>query len=88
MSSIVTDRTSPPPLRRKPRKVPTSELMRRLITAAESRGQPVLAACIATACTTGMRRGELLGLRWDDVDFERRSLHVRRVLNTMTGRVG
>lgn len=80
VSSIVTDRTSPPPLRTKPRKVPTAELMQRLITAAENRGQPVLAACIATACTTGMRRGELLGLRWDDVDFERRSLHVRRAI--------
>ena len=43
----------------------------------ENRGQPVLAVCIATACTTAMRRGELLGRRWDDVDFEHRSLQVR-----------
>jgi integrase len=29
--------------------------------------------------TTGMRRGELLGLRWADIDFERGSLAVRQV---------
>ena len=30
------------------------------------------------AAFTGMRRGELLGLRWVDVDFDRRRLSVRR----------
>jgi integrase len=32
------------------------------------------------AITTGMRRGELLGLRWSDVDFETGRLKVRRAL--------
>ena len=27
---------------------------------------------------TGLRRGELIGLRWEDVDFENLSIHVRR----------
>lgn len=30
--------------------------------------------------TTGMRRGEVLGLRWGDVDLERGEVHVRRAL--------
>lgn len=30
------------------------------------------------AARTGLRMGELLGLRWEDIDFERRQLSVRR----------
>ena len=33
---------------------------------------------LLTAVTTGMRRGELLGLRWGDVDWEARRVWVRR----------
>ena len=29
------------------------------------------------ALYTGMRRGELFRLRWDDIDFERRFIHIR-----------
>ena len=35
---------------------------------------------VLVAVTTGMRRGELLGLKWDDVEFDRAMLHVRRSL--------
>jgi integrase len=37
------------------------------------------------ALTTGMRRGELLGLRWQDVDFERGVLHVRQCVRPLNG---
>ena len=37
-----------------------------------------LVACFALAATSGLRRGELLGLRWDDVDLEHCTLAVRR----------
>lgn len=30
------------------------------------------------ALTTGMRKGELLGLRWEDIDLENNIIHVRR----------
>lgn len=35
---------------------------------------------VLLAVTTGMRRGEILGLKWQDVDFERGVLSVRRSL--------
>jgi integrase len=34
------------------------------------------------AVTTGLRQGELLGLKWEDVDLEAGSLQVRRILTT------
>jgi len=37
------------------------------------------------AVNTAVRRGELLGLRWADVDFERRQLTVRRSLEELKG---
>ena len=36
-----------------------------------------LFACYLLAATTGMRRGELLGLRWEDIDLEAGRLQVR-----------
>ena len=32
---------------------------------------------------TGLRRGELIGLRWQDVDFENLILHIRRSVVAM-----
>ena len=39
------------------------------------------------ALTTGLRRGELLGLRWTDVDLNSRQLHVRRALQRVGGKL-
>jgi integrase len=41
-------------------------------------GRPGLHALFATLAYTGCRRGEALGLRWCDVDLDRRILAVRR----------
>ncbi|TAK35631.1 MAG: site-specific integrase [Chloroflexota bacterium] len=37
-----------------------------------------LEALFVVALTTGLRRGELLGLKWEDVDLSKGTLHVRR----------
>ena len=34
---------------------------------------------------TGLRSGEAFGLRWEDVDFERQTIHVRRNLTKVKG---
>lgn len=40
------------------------------------------------ALETGMRIGELRGLYWSDIDFERRALHVRRTMCHIHGENG
>lgn len=35
-----------------------------------------------TAVLTGMRQGEIIGLKWDDVDFRNSQIHVRRTFNS------
>jgi integrase len=44
-----------------------------------------LAAFWRLALLTGMRRGELLGLKWEDIDLERGTLAVRRTLSRGKG---
>ena len=39
-----------------------------------------LEALYVLAVTAGLRQGELLGLKWEDIDFERETLQVRRAL--------
>ncbi len=41
-------------------------------------------AFIALAVTTGMRRGELLALRWEDVDLEAGTVWVRNTESHLT----
>jgi integrase len=45
-----------------------------------------LEALYVLAISTGMRQGELLGLRWQDVDVERRRLQLVRQLKTRQSR--
>ncbi len=85
VSQAATTGTSPPPLRVKPRKTPTPDVIQQLISAADDKAQPVLAAAIALAATTGVRRGELLGLRWSDVDDDNAILHVHRTIKHDVG---
>jgi integrase len=43
-------------------------------------------ALYAVAVGTGMRQGEMLGLKWEDVDLERGVVQVRRTLSTANGK--
>ena len=54
--------------------IPTRDEIKAIVGAAEGRWRPIL----LTAIFTGLRASELRGLRWIDVDFEKRELHVRQ----------
>lgn len=64
------------------RPLTASEARRFLEAAREHR----LEALFTLALTTGMRQGELLGLRWRDVDWAGRRISVHHTLVRMQGR--
>jgi integrase len=61
-----------------------SEQVRTLFEDASASGDR-LEALYVVAVTTGMRRGELQGLKWEDLDLEARTLQVRRTLSEPKG---
>jgi integrase len=70
------DVKSPTPAPKEMHPLSASEA-RRLLDAVQGDRLEVL---YVLAVHTGMRRGELLGLKWDDVDLENASVRVRRTL--------
>jgi integrase len=55
----------------------TPEQMRCLFRAMETSPSETAANIMRLALYTGMRRGELFKLKWDDIDFERGFIHIR-----------
>ncbi len=58
----------------------SSEQVAVLLKAVELEGEPIRAAVTLAVCY-GLRREEICGLRWSDIDFEKKQLHIR---NTVT----
>lgn len=79
-----TERADPPAVRRAEMCIWTPEQMRSFLTAV--RDDRLYAAWMLLV-TTGVRRGEVVGLRWDDVDFARQRLSVVRTLIAVRGKV-
>jgi len=78
-----TDRVERPGHTPSERRPLTQEELARLLEAAE--GHP-LEALFLLAATTGLRRGELLALRWKDVDLDNAVVVVARQLTEVAGR--
>jgi len=76
------DSVEPPRFERKEMQVLDPDGVARLLRAAQG---TELQAIIAVAIGTGLRRGELLALRWSDVDLDARRLNVRRSLESYKG---
>lgn len=73
----VADLVSPPKVPHEERMTLDGEQVRRLLAAADGRRDWGL---FVLAVTTGMRLGEILGLRWADIELDSGTLHVRRSL--------
>jgi integrase len=82
VSRNVCRSTEPPKAAPRPGTSWTAEEARRFLSAAEDDNYwPLWSLALAT----GLRRGELLGLRWQDLDFDRRLLTVRQSVVLLDG---
>jgi integrase len=52
-----------------------------LLQSCEAASEPLLSPIVKVALETGMRRGEILSLQWNDVDYKRRRIYVNRSKN-------
>jgi integrase len=79
----VAEAVNPPKPKKQEMKTLEGEQIAVLLnTAKSSQYYPV----IFTAIYTGMRRGEVLGLRWEDVDLENKIVYVRQALQAVKGK--
>lgn len=74
----VVDLVSPPRLEKPDIQPLTLTQARNLLEVARGKRLEVF---IALALTTGMRRGELLALRWSDIDIESHTVYVHRTVD-------
>ena len=79
----VVSAVSPPRVPRPRLSVWTVDQLRDFLTVASSHR---LSAAFVVLATTGMRRSEVLGLRWSDIDYDDRSLSIVRTLTVVAGR--
>ena len=81
----VCEAVSPPRKVHKEMKPLSPEQVRQLLEVAKGHPQEAL---FILALATGMRRGELLGLKWQDIHFEQSVLQVQRALTRMPTGLG
>lgn len=64
----------------------TPDQAAQLLRSARAAADPLYPAWLLGLCC-GLRRGEILGLRWTDIDFDAGEIHVRRQLIRVDGRI-
>ena len=73
-----------PPLKGKEMKILTQDEIQRFLIQAKAEGMYEL---FLLELTTGMRRGELLALRWEDLDFATGKLRIDKQVNPVGGKL-
>ena len=84
IDSAPTARSTPPKEERIEMNVPTPTQVNALVKMAEDE-DPVLATAVALAALTGARRGELVALRWSDIDLVKGRIKIARSLTVARG---
>jgi integrase len=68
---------TPPATTRVGRKIPRAEVVAAVVAEGLSSRNPVNGLALRLLAATGARRGEVCGLRWSDVDLDRRVIRIR-----------
>ena len=76
----VTEVVTLPKLEKKEMRVLTSDEQQQLLRVCNNENNGIF---IVVALSTGMRLGEILGLKWSDIDFKNKLLTVRRTINRL-----
>ena len=76
------DAVEPPRPARRELRATTAEQARAVMAAAD---ETSIGPFVRLALLTGMRRGELLGLRWADVDLEAGAVHIQQTAQRISG---
>ena len=84
VANNVARRARPPTVHAAQVNAPNVEQVRAILTEAE-KIEPSLAPLLALAAITGARRGELCGLRWNDVDWDGSTLTIARSIYETKG---
>lgn len=74
------DKVDRPVVTNKPGEVYDSEELKLLYTLLNKEKNKQMVLLFKLALLTGMRKGEILALQWDDVDFKTNTIHVRNSL--------
>jgi integrase len=85
ISRNVADAVEPPKAERYQASVWTAEQVATFLDATKTL-EPRFWPVFVLAITTGMRKTEILGLKWSDVDFDRGYVSVQRTLDYMKGK--
>ena len=73
------ERVDPPKVQQKAAEYLEAEEAIRLLTLLEDNSVPIqYRTAITVLLFTGMRRGELLGLKWSDIDFDKQTISISR----------
>ena len=80
-----TEEIEAPKFSYKPKKVLTDKQLDKFMEAV--RQDAVWYDFFYTELTTGLRRGELLGLKWSDIDLEKGDLRVQRQIGRIDGKI-
>jgi integrase len=74
----VADKIEKPTVKKQERSIWSNDSIKHMLTL--SKGESRYWIAVFLAIMTGMRQGEILGLKWSDVDIEKKLIYVRRGL--------